>query len=74
MVDLSPMPLAAQVELITRADVLLGMHGAGLAWVLLLPPHAAMLELWPQYDRYVLYLSYAGDPVARSPTGAFHIV
>ena len=25
-----------------------GMHGAALAWTLLMPEHAGMIELWPQ--------------------------
>ena len=27
-----------------------GMHGAALAWTVLLPPYAGVLELWPQAD------------------------
>ena len=46
--DLAPLSVAAQVSLIARTDVLVGMHGAALTWAALLPPHAAVLELWPK--------------------------
>lgn len=31
-----------------RADMVIGMHGAALTYSVLLPPHAALVELWPQ--------------------------
>ena len=31
------------------------MHGAALAWSILMPPGAAVLELWPQPDMWRLY-------------------
>ena len=31
------------------------MHGAALAWSLLMPPGAALLELWPQPGMWRLY-------------------
>ena len=49
--DLSPFVRGAveqQLALVQQTDVLVGMHGAGLAHALLLPPHAALVELWPQ--------------------------
>ena len=27
-----------------------GMHGAALAWTLLMPEHAGVIELWPQEE------------------------
>jgi len=38
-----------QLRLITQTDVLIGMHGAGLAHALMLQKHAAMVELIPSY-------------------------
>ena len=35
--------------------MLAGMHGAALAWSLLMPPGAALLELWPQPGMWRLY-------------------
>ena len=32
-----------------------GMHGAALAWSLLMPPGTALLELWPQPGLWRLY-------------------
>ena len=34
--------------MVQQTDILAGMHGAALAHALLLPPHAALVELWPQ--------------------------
>lgn len=34
--------------MVQQTDILIGMHGAALAYALLLPPHAALVELWPQ--------------------------
>ena len=31
------------------------MHGAALAWSLIMPPGAALLELWPQPGMWRLY-------------------
>ena len=47
-VDLAPMPVPEQVALVARTDILIAMHGAALSWAALLPPHAAVLELWPK--------------------------
>ena len=37
-----------QLRIVQSTDVLVGMHGAALAHALLMPPHAALVELWPQ--------------------------
>ena len=37
----------AQVELVGRADILLGMHGAGLTNLIYLAPHAHVIEMVP---------------------------
>ena len=52
VVDLAAMSLEEQLNLLAGGgtDVLIGMHGAALAWALLLPPHAAVIELWPQAE------------------------
>ena len=48
-VDLALLDAGAQVELIAlRADVVVGMHGAALTYAALLPPWAAVVELWPK--------------------------
>ena len=38
-----------QLRLITRSDILIGMHGAGLTHALFLPKHSALVELYPRY-------------------------
>ena len=36
----------AQVAILSRTDMLIGMHGAALTGVIFLPAHAALVELW----------------------------
>jgi hypothetical protein len=48
VVDFAPLDLSEQLELVSRTDVLVGMHGAALTFALYLPPHAAVVELWPK--------------------------
>ncbi|XP_052780686.1 uncharacterized protein LOC128217535 [Mya arenaria] len=38
-----------QLSLISRTDILIGMHGAGLTHTLFLPKHAGLVELYPNY-------------------------
>ena len=39
-------PLANQLEIIASTDILIGMHGAGMAHTVFLPKHAAILEMF----------------------------
>lgn len=56
MVDLAQISLAEQIQLISSGtDILVGMHGAALAWSLIMPPGTALLELWPQPGLWRLY-------------------
>ncbi|KAK3581278.1 hypothetical protein CHS0354_033011 [Potamilus streckersoni] len=48
-IQLDAIPMKEQLQWITKTDVLIGMHGAGLSHILFLPPHAAVLELFPLY-------------------------
>lgn len=43
--------LKEQFNQIAQTDILIGMHGAGLTHALFLPPHAAVIELLPDYFR-----------------------
>lgn len=38
-----------QLEIVSATDILIAMHGAGLAHVLFLPGHAGVLEFYPLY-------------------------
>ena len=48
-VFLEQLNLEKQFHLVTRTDILIGMHGAGLTHALFLPPHAGVIELIPKY-------------------------
>ncbi|KAK2077117.1 hypothetical protein QBZ16_004751 [Prototheca wickerhamii] len=50
LVDMGALSLGAQLRLVQQTDLLVGMHGAGLAHALLARPGSALLELWPQRD------------------------
>lgn len=46
---LEKMKMKEQLDLFSVTDLLIGMHGAGMANVMFLPRHAAVLELFPNY-------------------------
>ena len=46
-VRLEQLPVREQLRLVGETDVLIGMHGAALGYVALLPENAALLELFP---------------------------
>lgn len=48
--DLGELSLPEQLAVVGETDVLVAMHGAALAYTLLMRPHAAVVELWPQAD------------------------
>ncbi|GAB4817514.1 hypothetical protein N2152v2_004560 [Parachlorella kessleri] len=50
LLDLSELSLEEQLKVIAGTDILIGMHGAALAYSMLMAPHAAVVELWPQQD------------------------
>ena len=45
---LETLDLASQVRAVSQTDVLIGMHGAGLTYVLCLPGHGGLIELFPR--------------------------
>ncbi|KAL0034323.1 hypothetical protein WJX77_009296 [Trebouxia sp. C0004] len=56
LIDLAHISLAEQIQLVSSGtDILIGMHGAALAWSLMMPPGTALLELWPQPNMWRLY-------------------
>ena len=44
-----------QLEYVTKTDILIGMHGAGLSLTLFLPNHAALIEMFPKYSSQLLH-------------------
>jgi hypothetical protein len=44
MIDLARMTVEMQVRRIAQASILMGIHGAGLSFVFILPPNATLLE------------------------------
>jgi len=47
-VDFAQSSFAEQMQLVAQSEVLVGMHGAGLAHLLWLPEHGGLLELRPK--------------------------
>lgn len=50
-VALEDLDLPAQMDVINQTDLLIGMHGAGLGYSMMLPPNAAVLEIFPWHFR-----------------------
>ena len=48
-VRLELLDIAAQLRLAANADIIVGMHGAGLTLTLFAPPHAGLIEFKPKY-------------------------
>jgi len=46
-VQIDLLPMRDQLQLVVKADILVGVHGAGLTHALFLPPGAGLLELSP---------------------------
>lgn len=52
--DMGSMSFGEQISFVRKANVLVGMHGAGLMWVLFLADEAVLVEIHPSYrlDRH----------------------
>lgn len=48
LVDFATISYTEQIELIVNTDIFVGMHGAALTHLVLLPPWAGVIELWPK--------------------------
>ena len=48
-IQLEKLSMKSQLSIVSNADVLVGMHGAGLTHTLFLPSHAGLIELVPEY-------------------------
>jgi len=48
VIDFAGVPLRTQLVTVAKADIVVGMHGAGLTHVLWLPPWGALVELFPK--------------------------
>ncbi|XP_052776690.1 uncharacterized protein LOC128214320 [Mya arenaria] len=46
---LENLTMKEQLEVMSKTDVLIGMHGAGMAHIMFLPKHAVVLEFFPTY-------------------------
>lgn len=58
-VDLAASSFADQLEVIRNTDILVGVHGAGLIHSLFLPPHSAVVEIFPADVSYPVYRNLA---------------
>lgn len=47
--QIDKLTMKEQLDVIANTDILVGMHGAGLSYTLLLPKHASLIELYPRY-------------------------
>jgi len=52
-------PFPEQVRIIFESDIVIGMHGAGMAHVFFMRPHATLLELFPYGFRKIVYQNLA---------------
>lgn len=60
-VQLDKLPIYEQLKLTSSADILVGMHGAGLAYSLVLPKHAALVEMFPIYHNMKSHMQYIAN-------------
>ena len=47
LVDPMPLAIPEQLAIVSKADILVGPHGAGLSWIVAMRPQTAMVELTP---------------------------
>lgn len=47
VIDFARLPIFEQIELVSQTDILMGVHGAGLAHLLFTPKHAVTIEIRP---------------------------
>ncbi|XP_074646887.1 uncharacterized protein LOC141902861 [Tubulanus polymorphus] len=48
-IQIDKFDMASQLKMVNEADILVGMHGAGLSHTLFLPKHAGVIEFYPAY-------------------------
>ncbi|ESO86798.1 hypothetical protein LOTGIDRAFT_128470 [Lottia gigantea] len=47
--QLDKLTMQEQLKIVSKTDILIGMHGAGLSHTLFLPNHSGLIELYPIY-------------------------
>lgn len=60
-IDFAQHPLKEQIQIVASNDIMIGMHGAGLAHLLWLPDHASVLELRPKSHMGWLCFQHMGE-------------
>jgi hypothetical protein len=48
LVDFAQLETAQQLRVVAGTEILVGMHGAALTYALYMPPHGAVVEMWPK--------------------------
>lgn len=59
VVDLAALMLADQLRIVRQSNILVGVHGAGLSWILFAADEAVLLEIHPSYreDRHFRHIA-----------------
>ena len=56
-------PIKKQLEIAANTDILIGMHGAGLAWLIFMKKKSLLIEMYPgnsNTDNYIRWCNIAG--------------
>lgn len=71
--DLAALPFAEQLQAVANSSVFMGVHGAGLTFLLALPPWGVSVELQPyKFDASAMYYHVFGNWAAAA--GRTHLV
>ncbi|TKA66476.1 hypothetical protein B0A49_10098 [Cryomyces minteri] len=75
VVDFAAFSLEEQLRIVSKTDILVGVHGAGLTHSMFLPDHSTLVEIFPPTLKYEVYRNvaklrghnYFSDHATKSP-------
>lgn len=71
--DLARVPFEEQVQRIAHASILMGLHGAGLSFVFLLPPTSVLIEARIEiFEHFNNMAAYSGRHYVGMPSYGWH--